>query len=98
MATARVTWDPTKAAANLRKHGVSFEESEGVFYDEFALFDDDPDESYGEDRFIIVGMSSALRVLVVCHCVREEGTVIRIISARKAVKAERDEYWTRIKR
>src|SRR5918996_544653 len=98
MAAARVTWDPTKAAANLRKHGVSFEEAEGVFYDEFALFDDDPDESYGEDRFIIVGMSSALRVLVVCHCVREEGTVIRIISARKAVKVERDEYWTRIKR
>ena len=98
MGTARVTWDPAKAATNVRKHGVPFGEAESVFYDEFALFDDDPDESYGEQRFILVGMSGALRVLVVCHCVRQEGAVIRIISARKAVKAERDEYWTRIKR
>ena len=80
MAGAAVTWDPAKAAANVRKHGVSFQEAESVFYDEFALFDDDPDDSHGEDRFILVGMSSALRVLVVCHCVREEGTVLRIIS------------------
>ncbi len=71
MAGAAVTWDPTKAAANLRKHGVSFQEAESVFYDEFALLDDDPDESHGEGRFILVGMSSALRVLVVCHCVRD---------------------------
>ena len=98
MAGAAVTWDPAKAAANVRKHGVSFQEAESIFYDEFALFDDDPDDSSGEDRFILVGMSSALRVLVVCHCVREEGTVLRIISARKAVRAESEEYWRRVKR
>jgi uncharacterized protein len=60
--------------------------------------EDDPDDSYGEERFVMVGMSSALRILVVCHCVREQGAVIRIISARKAVKAERHEYSVRIKR
>lgn len=98
MPSAKITWDPTKAAANVRKHGVSFEEAESVFYDEFALLEDDPDDSYGEERFVIVGMSSALRVLVVCHCVREKDAVIRIISARKAVKTERDEYSGRIKR
>lgn len=98
MSSAKVTWDPTKAAANVRKHGVSFEEAESVFYDEFALLEDDPDESYGEERFVMVGMSSVLRVLVVCHCVREQGSVIRIISARKAIKAERHAYSVRIKR
>lgn len=79
MPSAKITWDPTKAAANVRKHGVSFEEAESVLYDEFALVEDDPDEPHGEERFVMVGMSFALRVLVVCHCVREQGAVIRII-------------------
>jgi uncharacterized DUF497 family protein len=68
MLSAAVTWDPAKAAANVRKHGVSFQEAESVFYDEFALFDDDSDHTHGEGRFILVGMSSAQRLLVVCHC------------------------------
>ena len=85
-------WDPAKAARNQRKHGVSFEEARTVFYDEFAIqfFDE---QSFGsEDRFLMLGFSSEARLLLVCHCERDSGNVIRIISARKATKNERKHY------
>jgi len=69
----RFEWDPKKAAANLRKHGVSFEDAQTVFADENAKLIDDPDHSEEEDRFVLLGLSSSLRLLVVCHCYRSEG-------------------------
>ena len=85
-------WDPDKAAENLCKHGVSFEEGSTAFSDPFARIDFDPDHSEDEDRFILLGLSTAARMLVVCHCYREDEEVIRIISARKAVPFERKQY------
>lgn len=93
----RFEWDPRKNAANQRKHGVSFKEAQAVFSDERALLIDDPDHSAEEDRFIMLGLSAALRTLVVCHCYREAEDVIRIISARKATRPERVEYERRWK-
>jgi uncharacterized protein len=92
MGELRVEWDPAKAAANRRKHGVSFAEAETVFSDEHALLLEDPDHSTTEDRFILLGLSAALRVLVVVHCYREHDNIIRLISARKATRAERAHY------
>jgi uncharacterized DUF497 family protein len=89
-------WDRRKNSANKKKHGVSFEEAQSVFYDERAVLIDDPDED--EERFVLLGLSSKLRTLVVCHCYREEEAVIRIISARKAQKEERADYEKRWKR
>jgi hypothetical protein len=85
-------WDPAKAKANTRRHGISFEEALSVFYDEFAgqFFDDE--HSPDEERFLLLGMSTGARLLVVCHCEREAGNVIRIISARKATKRESTFY------
>jgi uncharacterized DUF497 family protein len=74
------------------KHGVSFEEAQTVFLDDHALLIDDPDHSDGEERFVLLGLSSTLRALVVCHCYRRGGEVIRIISARKADPQERALY------
>jgi uncharacterized protein len=88
-------WDPAKAVANLRKHGVTFEEAQTAFSDEMALVIDDPDHSRDEARFVLLGMSAVLRVVVVVHACRSAGTVIRIISARKATNAERTAYWRR---
>jgi uncharacterized protein len=85
-------WDKRKNLANKRKHKVSFEEAQTVFYDEEALLRDDPDHSDDEDRFILLGVSSALRTLVVCHCYRSADQIIRIISARKATRSEAREY------
>jgi uncharacterized DUF497 family protein len=84
-------WSPAKARANLKKHGVSFEEAQSVFYDEYARQFFDEAHSGQEERFIMLGMSNRLRVLVVCHCERD-GDVIRIISARKATVNERTFY------
>ena len=84
--------DENKAEINIRKHGVSFPEAQSVFDDYDALQIYDPDHSEEEDRFILLGMSSALRVLVVCHCFRENDEQIRIISARKATKNEKSTY------
>jgi hypothetical protein len=94
----RFTWDPKKAKQNLEKHGVPFEEAQTVFYDEHALQLEDPDDSVGEERFLMLGFSGTLRILAVCHCVRGGGDEIRIISARRAVKAEQKQYWERLKR
>ncbi len=85
-------WDPKKEARNQQKHGVSFEEAKAVFYDENARLIHDPDHSEKEERFILLGLSSALRLLVVCHCYRESESIIRIISARKATKSEAKNY------
>ena len=85
-------WDENKAKINLRKHGVSFPEAATVFEDLDALQIYDPDHSEEEDRFILLGMSSALRILVVCHCYRENDEQIRIISARKATRNETATY------
>ena len=81
-------WDPPKAAANLEKHQVSFEEAKSVFFDEFAVQFFDSDHSSDEERFLMLGMSSGAKLLIVCHCERERGEIIRIISARKATKRE----------
>jgi uncharacterized DUF497 family protein len=85
-------WDERKNQANRRKHGVSFEEARTVFSDERALLIHDPDHSEGEDRFVLIGFSAAMRTLVVCHCYREGGDRIRIISARKANRLEQRSY------
>ena len=95
MAELRFEWDSRKNIANRRKHGISFEEAATVFSDEQALLIDDPDHSADEDRFILLGMSAALRALVVCHCYRESQETIRIISARKATRKERSTYTER---
>lgn len=92
MRELRFDWDPRKAAANLRKHGVSFDDAQTVFADENAKLIDDPDHSDEEDRFVLLGLSSSLRLLVVAHCYRSEDNVIRIISARRAVANERHSY------
>ena len=81
-------WDPAKASSNARKHGVSFEEAQSAFYDEFAVQFFDDENSIDEERFLLLGMSSGARLLLVCHCERASGSVIRIISARKATKRE----------
>jgi uncharacterized DUF497 family protein len=85
------SWDPDKARKNERKHRVSFEEAQTVFPDEYARFHEDPDHSE-EERFVLLGMSARLRILVVCHCYRSGNQEIRIISARKATKKERQQY------
>ena len=92
MSTLRFEWDPSKAAANLRKHKVSFEDAQTVFSDERARLIDDPDHSEEEERFLLLGLSSTLRLLVVAHCYRSAGNVIRIISARKATADEEHDY------
>jgi hypothetical protein len=93
--TIQFEWDEKKNRSNIRKHGVSFEEATTVFYDEYAMQYDDPDHSEDEDRFILLGMSYRVRVLVVCHCYRAGDSVIRIISARTADKQEEKEYGRR---
>jgi hypothetical protein len=92
MNSLRIDWDPRKAAANRRKHGVSFEEARTVFFDERGRLIDDPDHSEDEERFVLLGLSSSLRLLVVCHCYRGQGGVIRIISARRATARESKFY------
>lgn len=92
MGEIRFTWDPGKARANVRKHGISFEEAASVFEDERAIEFYDDENSEEEDRFILLGLSRKLRVLVVCHCEREHGETIRIFSARKATPTERSHY------
>ncbi|MCZ8158745.1 MAG: BrnT family toxin [Rhizobiaceae bacterium] len=92
MSSLHFEWDPKKATLNLRKHGVSFEDAQSVFSDESGLLIDDPDHSEDEDRFVLLGLSHSLRLLVVVHCYRSEGKVIRIISARKADAQERSIY------
>lgn len=93
MSDIRFEWDESKSRTNKRKHGVSFDEAQTVFLDENAIRYYDPDHSEDEDRFIMLGMSFKLRVLVVCHCYRLDDKIIRIISARKANNKEAAVYW-----
>ncbi len=88
----RFEWDENKNEINKKKHKISFEEAQTVFYDEEALLIDDPEHSQEEERFIILGLSKKANLLVVCHCYRASDTVIRIISARKATKSETKQY------
>jgi uncharacterized DUF497 family protein len=92
----RFEWDPRKATSNEKKHGVSFEEAESVFFDQQALLLADPQPAGEEDRFVLLGLSAALRMLVVVHALREQD-VIRIISARKATRLERQQYQSRLR-
>ena len=88
----RFAWDEAKAAENLKKHRVSFEEASTVFADENGRLKHDPDHSQKEDRFVLLGFSAMVRILMVCHAYRENDEVIRIISARKATPKERKQY------
>jgi uncharacterized DUF497 family protein len=85
-------WDERKAKLNTKKHCISFEEAKSVFYDTFARLIPDPDHSDEEDRFILLGMSERLQMLVVCHCYRKGDSIIRLISARKANRHEQTIY------
>lgn len=85
-------WDPNKSKANQAKHGVSFEEAASVFYDEWAVEFYDDKNSEWEGRFLLLGVSAQLRLLMVCHCYRAGDSIIRIISARKATKNESEYY------
>lgn len=85
-------WDAAKATSNKKKHGVSFEEARSVFYDEFAVQFFDEDNSKSENRFLMLGFSDEARLLIVCHCERDLGNIVRIISARKATKNESNYY------
>ena len=92
MGGIRFEWDSRKAASNERKHGVSFDEAASAFADEHGLVILDPDHSDAEDRFILLGLSARIRLVVVVHCLRAGGDVIRIISARKASRSESRQY------
>jgi len=94
MKKLKFEWENNKDRANTSKHGVSFNEAKTAFYDEYAIQFFDPDHSESEDRFLLLGTSFKLKTLVVCHCFREEETVVRIISARKADKDETKVYWS----
>ncbi|MEO7971801.1 MAG: BrnT family toxin [bacterium] len=97
MQSLQFEWEPRKAATNLRKHRVSFAEAKTVFLDEEALLLPDDENSSDEERFTILGISSRVRILVVCHCYRKTEDIIRIISARKANRTEREQYLERIR-
>jgi len=97
MIELKFEWDENKNRSNQRKHSVSFSEARTAFYDESALEFFDPDHSEDEDRFILLGSSFNLKTLVICHCYREDETVIRIISARKADSIEERTYWSKRK-
>ena len=98
MAELRFEWDSAKDAANKRQHRISFEEAVTVFEDEHALLLEDEEHSEEEERFVLLGLSAASRILIVCHCYRESDEIIRIISARKADRLERREYQQRLER
>lgn len=93
MSELRFEWDEQKAESNKQKHGVTFKEAQTVFYDENARLIYDPEHSVEEDRYILLGVSSSLRLLLVCHLYKENDELIRIISARKATKNERQQYF-----
>jgi len=88
----KIIWDEKKNQSNIKNHKVSFEDAETVFYDPSAKVIHDPDHSIDEERFIILGISKLMKLLVVCHCYRENDETIRIISARKATKNEAKHY------
>ncbi len=92
MSNITFEWDATKASTNKQKHGISFDDARTVFFDVNAMLIHDPTHSDKEERFIILGLSSVGRILVVCHCYRKNDSIIRIISARKATIKESIQY------
>ena len=92
MNTLKFQWDDEKNRINKRKHGVSFEEAKSVFFDDNAIQFWDEDYANAEERFLLLGMSYKMRILLVAHCYREKDSIIRIISARKATKNEKKNY------
>lgn len=92
METINFEWDENKNEINKKKHGLSFETAQEVFYDDFAVVFDDPDHSIGEERFLIIGMTESSGICIVSHCYRDSDSVIRIISAREATKKEKKIY------
>ena len=95
MPDIRFEWDEKKHSVNKRKHGISFSEGQTAFADENGLLIDDPDHSDDEERFILLGLSAKLRLLVVSHTYSDADLTIRIISARKAISSEQEQYWKR---
>lgn len=93
MSTERFELDINKAISNEIKHKVTFVEATGVFHDDYAIYLDDPEHSLNEERFLILGVSSESNILMVCYCMRESDTIIRIISAREATKHEKNKYY-----
>ena len=93
----RFEWDPAKNTANTRRHRVSFEEASTAFYDDDAILIDDPEHSETEDRFVLLGLSARLRLLIVPHSYRKGGGVIRFISAWKAERRDHLDYFGRFK-
>jgi len=85
-------WDQNKNEQNQKKHGISFQEARTVFFDENAVEFFDEDHSDWEDRFLLLGLSARFRILMICRCFREEDSIIRIISARKATRNEQKFY------
>lgn len=92
MSALRFEWDENKNKQNQKKHGVSFEEAQTVFFDDSAIEFFDSEHSEQEDRFLLLGLSARFKILMICHCYRDEDAVILIISARKATKRERKFY------
>lgn len=92
MEKIKFVWDENKNRINQKKHKVSFEEAKTVFEDEEAIVFDDPEHSGGEERFLIIGFTSKARLCIVSHCYRENDSIIRLISARKATASERAYY------
>ena len=94
-------WDENKNVINIKKHKISFEEASTAFYDDDAIIIDDPDHSDDlEERFLLIGLSLGLKLVIVCHCYREndeQKETIRLISARKANKRETNQYFERRK-
>ena len=89
-------WDENKNATNIKKHKINFEEASTVFLDDEAILIEDPDHSdEAEDRFLLLGMSFNAKILIVCHCYRNNDETIRLISARKANKREIKQYFER---
>jgi len=95
MKELRFEWDEKKYTLNQSRHGISFLEAKTAFTDENGLLLDDPDHSLEEERYILLGMSSKLRLLVISHTYRRENLIVRIISARKATRMEQRQYWSR---
>lgn len=92
MKEIKFSWDENKNYANKKKHGLSFEEAKEVFGDENAILFDDPDHSFEEDRFLIIGAIKSTKICIVSHCYRDDDNVIRLISAREATKNEKRMY------
>ena len=89
-------WDEDKNQSNIKKHGVSFEQAQYVFFDENAIVEYDDEHSVDEDRFVIIGTDLDFKILMVCHCIRKNDEIIRIISARKATQNEQMQYRRRL--